>query len=241
MISTDLVHGDAAFVMIRVGDKYSARYVEKLAGGLRRHCSWDLPIYCITDQPEETEVAGVIPVPAAVDLPGWWQKIDLFRPRRGLPRHLVFCDLDVVILGSLDPVLDEYLGQHEFSYSLDLVDRVSSSLFLLDTHSNFARDVYEGFDFQNFEQRFPGGDQKYLDAFIDPSRYDVAGLPDRIHYSYKYLIGDPSGYGENRNAAIGPVDVTDVISLNFHGRPKPDCIEEEPHRWPHAELILRNW
>ena len=53
---------------------------------------------CFTDQPR---IPGIDCRPLPMDLPGWWSKIGLL----SLGQPLIYFDLDIVITGSLEPLL----------------------------------------------------------------------------------------------------------------------------------------
>jgi hypothetical protein len=84
---------------VKTGDKYGHDYVRHLKDGLARHMPAGAveKFICYTDDP----VPGIKCRPLPVDLPGWWAKLGLF----SLGEPLVYFDLDMVICGSLQPLL----------------------------------------------------------------------------------------------------------------------------------------
>ena len=183
--------------------------------------------------------ADVSVVPLEDPLPGWWNKVRLFDPRLTPFRHLVFVDLDVVILKPIDHLL-EHVGRAELVHAQDLLDDMSSSFMIVDTHSALARDVVAGFA--------PGewsaadvNDQHYFQKVLRQGRYETIPLPWPDHYSYKYLIdhGDWRARTVNRNIEVMPLER--ITMLNLHGYPKPHDVRDAPDTWPHADAILRHW
>ena len=86
---------------VKVGTRYGDEYVLRLRDGVRRHLpeyAKDTRFVCFTDKPP---VEGVECEPA-IDLPKWWAKLGLYK----LKQPLIYFDLDIVILGSLKPLLD---------------------------------------------------------------------------------------------------------------------------------------
>lgn len=83
--------------VLRSGGVYSPLWVERLARHVRAHL-WDASMVCLTDMP------GVFPchtVPLHHNWPGWFSKIELFRP--GLfSGPGVYFDLDTLLLGPVD-------------------------------------------------------------------------------------------------------------------------------------------
>lgn len=88
------------FACVKVGDKYNDDYVRNLQRGVSQHLRThkDHVFVCYTDKPIE----GVICEELPADLPGWWAKIGLFKLRE----PMIYFDLDVVITGNLDRLLE---------------------------------------------------------------------------------------------------------------------------------------
>lgn len=79
---------------------YGPTDVLKLKKGFETFLTLEHDFVCLTDQ----EISGVKTIPLIGDTPGWWAKIELFRP--GLFDGPVFyCDLDTIICGELDSVI----------------------------------------------------------------------------------------------------------------------------------------
>ena len=67
-------HGEASW-----WNDWGHIYLEKLANGVRRYLPGDTVIRCLTDRPAVMP-AGVEPVPISGEHPGWWSKMEMFRP-----------------------------------------------------------------------------------------------------------------------------------------------------------------
>jgi hypothetical protein len=171
--------------------------------------------------------------------PGWWQKLVLFREGLFPERHVVLIDLDVVILKSFDHLLTD-IGSYELVFAQDLIDRLSSSFLIIDRASHLARDVVSRFEPERWVKP-EDIDQDYLRQFIEPERYRIKGIAPRDHYSYKYLIDRDDWVRRTTNPHYRRERLEDLTMLNFHGVPKPDALEREPARWPHADRILEHW
>src|SRR4051812_39102361 len=79
------------------GRQYSSRYVDVLQSMVARHLSLPHRFVCLTDV---TDV-GCERIPLETDWPGFYAKIELFRP--GLFHGpVLYLDLDTVIHGSID-------------------------------------------------------------------------------------------------------------------------------------------
>ena len=82
--------------VLKGGGRYDARWVERLARGVRCHAPAFTRILCLTDGP--LAVDGVARVPLRHDWPAWWAKMEAFRP--GLSEGTtLLCDLDTVFTG----------------------------------------------------------------------------------------------------------------------------------------------
>jgi hypothetical protein len=91
-------------VCIKVGSAYGPEYVNRLHAMVTRHTTRPHEFLCLTD-----DALGVTcpTAPIDTDLPGWWAKLVLFKPHWALKdRRVVFLDLDTIIVGNVDFLLD---------------------------------------------------------------------------------------------------------------------------------------
>lgn len=94
--------------VLRSGGDYGPEYVERLAEGVQRFSGWRFVALSDQELPCET-------IPLEHDWPGWWSKIELFRP--GLfPGPVLYFDLDTVITADLAPLMAE---PHRFTMLAD--------------------------------------------------------------------------------------------------------------------------
>ena len=101
----------ATVVCVKHGTKYGANYVNRLASMVRRWSSVSVDFFCLTDDPSGLD-AGIqtLQLPRenilGEEISGWWQKLSMFRDKIDeLGSHILYFDLDVVITGSIDPLL----------------------------------------------------------------------------------------------------------------------------------------
>lgn len=173
--------------VLRAGGDYGPEHVQWLARqvpGLR----------CLSDQP----VAGVETIPLRHDWPGWWSKLELFRP--DIPGDLMFYDLDTVVLSPL-PAVDRTTVLRDWVSP----ESMNSSLMYIAEADKAA--VWEAFTADpagHMARCGRGGDQAFLDAFIGGAQkwQDIVPV-----YSYKThcLRGVPA----------------DAVAVCFHGKPRP--------------------
>jgi tetratricopeptide (TPR) repeat protein len=101
----------ATVVCIKYGTKYGADYVNRLASMAQRWSSVDVDFVCFTeDSSGLAEGVRTLPLPAknahGEDIDGWWYKLSLFRGEiDGIGSHMLYMDVDVVLTGSIDPLL----------------------------------------------------------------------------------------------------------------------------------------
>lgn len=74
-----------------------------------RHTSKPFRVVCLTDQPDDIP-EGVEPIEISpVDMRferGWWKKVELFNPALPISGRILYLDLDVLVVGNLDPIID---------------------------------------------------------------------------------------------------------------------------------------
>jgi len=88
--------------VLRSGGEYTPEHVARL----RRQVPADLEMVCLTDM--NVDVEGVEDVGFRYGWPGWWAKMELFRP--GWHEDLLFMDLDTTVVGDLSPLLAVSVG-----------------------------------------------------------------------------------------------------------------------------------
>ena len=132
------------------------------------------------------------------DLPGWWSKIELFRP--GLfDGPVLYLDLDVLVLGDLSPLFAK-----RFTITRDWWGGgYQSSVMSWGEPTGF----YEAFRPEHMEMA--GGDQAFLEKVAPTARI----YPDGLVVSYK------------AHCANGPPLDSRVVC--FHGRPKQWDVMDE--------------
>lgn len=75
--------------VLRSGGEYKPEHVEWLAQQVPH-------LYCLTDQWQEVMELGIRPIPLRYTWPGWFSKLELFRPE--IDEDLMYFDLDTVIV-----------------------------------------------------------------------------------------------------------------------------------------------
>jgi hypothetical protein len=98
--------------VLRGGGEYGPEHVQAMQRQIAKWAPKGTQFVCLTD----TDVPGVECIALAHDWPGWWAKIELFD--LASPRGFFYTDLDNVILGKLDELLevDEFTADIGFSF-----------------------------------------------------------------------------------------------------------------------------
>ncbi len=116
---------------VKVGNKYSSEYVNILFDMVRRNLIEGTPgkFICFTDDAEGlNEGIEVRSVPS--DLAGWWAKLYLFSSEAFAEgERVIYFDLDVVITGALEPLLD-YSGNFAALRDNGVEGQINSSIML---------------------------------------------------------------------------------------------------------------
>lgn len=192
--------------------------------GLKRQMgdrSWRL--ICLTDQVTETRIIkGVLCLPLEYNWPGWWSKMELFRPGLESLRPFMVLDLDTAIVGPIADMYDKacevgFVMLRDFYYprpasGLLLISRASSSLLPSQVWDRFAVSP------TSFIARYSGGgDQEFLAQAIDgsPDGYWQDLFPDNRVRTFKPKSQDGVHTWYLQKIPEG----TSIVC--FHGLPRP--------------------
>lgn len=95
-----------ACVWVRGHVPFTAEYVFRLRDMARRHVGRAHRFVCLTDRPEELPSIETLPCQCPPGCKGWWAKISLFSPALKFTGRILYLDLDVLLLGGLDEIID---------------------------------------------------------------------------------------------------------------------------------------
>lgn len=198
---------------LKKGDKYGPEYVNLLAAMVMRNVHLvGYDFVCFTDDP-----TGIYPhirtAPLPYDAPKWWGKMGLYMPTIPVNTgRILFLDLDVVICGPLDDLL-EYPSDFAMAQdwptgtwpATDLRDRDGNSSAVLLRVGSMSR-IWEKYVSAGYPAPIEtDGDQEWINRTF-PNLVDL--LPERFVQSYKLhrLEGE-----ESPKCSV----------VMFHGEPKP--------------------
>lgn len=179
--------------VLRSGGEFTPAHVQWLAAQVPG-------LVCLSD----VEVPGVPVIPLRYGWPGWWSKLELFRP--GIEGDLLYLDLDTVVLGDLS---EFDVGTTTVLRDFYAPDRMGSGLMYLtemdrpQVWASFTQDPERHMRECVTQERW--GDQGFLQGVLVAQRWQDV-LPGRV-VSYKAHCagGVPSG----------------AKVVCFHGKPRP--------------------
>jgi len=147
---------------LRTGGEYLPLHVQALKRQIDEHLAQH-EFVCLSDVP----VPGVECIPLNYDWPGWWSKLELFRP--DLRGTILFFDLDTVIVGPLEQIAavtrltllrDFYRDGAPGHQS----EGLGSGLMLLPEADRMMPWIEWSRDPRAVMARCPGGDQRFLEG-----------------------------------------------------------------------------
>lgn len=195
-----------------VGDKYRDEDVYILREMVRRHLSSPHDFYCLSDR-QIGDINCFIP---DEKWPGWWSKLLLFRYAGG---QILYLDLDVVIVGELEPLLSERLSMPA-NWAQSGHGGCQSSVMSWNSHHENLGWIADRFDPSKLTDPENGnygwykkdgkklwGDQEFVTDLVgDPGEY-VAKMEGVVSYKYHCTKSLP-----------------DCSVVCFHGNPKPSQV-----------------
>lgn len=198
-----------SIVCVWWGDKFSEDYVLNLKSMIERNTTVDHEFVCFTDESINNVDYRILDK----GYDGWWNKLQLFNPKHKLKERVVYFDLDTLITGNLDWLLNydgNFMGiedvgavnehQPHLKNVLQTGVMAFNSRMNSDIWTNLSKTMQE--NTKNFR-----GDGELLNHYMSPIRRDLLQhlFPGRLK-SYKYQVYP------NR-----PDKKTSIVC--FHGRP----------------------
>ena len=138
-------------ILVRQGNKYSNEYVEVLRKQAKETSGLDTIV--LGDQSDAD-------IKLKHNLPGWWSKLELFRP--DIPRPFIFVDLDSFILGDISPMLGETMVCREWSPHVQGRRNVQSSVISIGEQRD---EIWDAFISNPLHWMQAAGDQDFLEKF----------------------------------------------------------------------------
>lgn len=203
--------------VLKSGGIYNARWVERLRNGVRKHLEVPHRFVCLTDTVDAVEAAGIDAIPLTEDWPGWWSKLELFKPGN-ISGPVLYLDLDSIVVGSLKDIANY---PHAFTMAHDWNHGCACSTAMA-WNGDYSF-IYEAFAAD------PQGTSEKYDKHLRPRVGDQAFIEDQLHAHghpipfFRDVISPQSiASYKSDNCTIAPPRSAAVVA--FHGRPKPHTI-----------------
>lgn len=203
-----LRHYMISVVCVCWGSKFPLEYVYNLKSMVETNTTIDHEFVCFSDK----KINGVETRILKPGYDGWWNKLQLFDTSRGLRERVVYLDLDTLITGNIDWLLN-YTGRFMGIEDVGAVNSHQPHLKNVLQTGVMAWDYYLNGNIWNtlsidedYRSQFRG-DGECLNAYVSPVARDLLQhvYPGRLK-SYKYQV-----YPNK------PSEKTSIVC--FHGRP----------------------
>lgn len=186
--------------VLRSGGVYDAEDVAHLFDGIERH----LPgarVVCLSDVDVPCER-----IPLMNDWPGWWAKLEVFRP--DIIGDVLYFDLDTIITGDLSAMAA--IGRLTIMRDVYRPQGLQSSvMFIPQAAKRLVWSTFNAAPADHMRRHHSGGDQAFLETlWLGEAALWQDELPGQV-VSYKAGAVAMRGVPANCRAVI------------FHGRPKP--------------------
>ena len=196
--------------VLKSGGRYTAEWVHRLKRGIERHTSEPHRFVCLSD----IDFPGVELLPLWEGWPGWWSKIELFRPGL-LTGPTLYLDLDVVVVGDVAPLLSA-CSVFTMVHERGKTDYFNSSAMAWSGDTGWVFEAFRADAARHMERfrRHPRiGDQ----AFIS----ELLVREGKTPRTFRRVLGSDAIVSYKRDRCEnGPPPRACVV--NFHGRPKPN-------------------
>lgn len=208
------------------GGDFTADHVAALKKQLVKYMPCNFEFWCFTDMKEEVALIADKVIPLIHNLPGWWSKIELFRPVYHT-QLVVYFDLDVMIRKDLDEFID--IVEDFRPLMLRSADRVGRkndwpSSSIMAWQGNELNAIYTTFfadprtiekTQQNTTRAGQRTDQGFIRTVINPRKFQDY-LPDHyVLFKIEYLRQ--------------PKYFQQATILNWTGRPRYQQMVDDNH------------
>jgi hypothetical protein len=93
--------------VLRSGPEWLPNYVYNFKKGLEKNLTKPFEFICLSD----IELTGITTIPLLDIGIGYWSKLQMFRRELGLTEHCLYFDLDTIVKGNIDELIDIINGE----------------------------------------------------------------------------------------------------------------------------------
>lgn len=195
--------------VLRSGGDFAIEHVLRLQRQVAAHAPLS-PFVCLTDLPRALDVCHIPAAPLAKKWPGWWAKMCAFL----VPGPAIYMDLDVNVIGSLEPLCDAACS-HDFI--------VLRNFWVADPHKiNSSVMAWRG-DMTPLFMAFARSPNSHMKAHSTPGHWGdqsfiAERLPEGTAYWQDLLPGMVMSF---KRGVLAGEDMADCRVLCSHGKPRP--------------------
>lgn len=207
-----------ALVLKTGGETFNYKYVNALAGNIKKHLTVPHKIVCLTDDVSGIDRSLVDAIkPLRHNLPKWWSKIELFNSENFDTNRVLYLDLDTVIVDNIDNIasLDcNFIGIRDFFHMFTLQTGI-----MMWKNGSYDK-LYTSFISDSDKlMRSMHGDHEWIGQNVTEYEFMQDIFPNQI-LSYK----------KHNFANAVP---TNAKICCFHGNPRPHTVNHQ--------FVLDNW
>lgn len=212
--------------VLKTGGVYDDVYVNRLARAVKENMPWlkKYKFCCLTDSTAEGIDRNLVDeiIPLEYNLPGWWSKMELFRPELFVDKQVLYFDLDTLITDDISDFISyggDFLALRDFNTLYNFGSGILGWNPEKTAHifHRFIRDLISN---EISISQFLGGDQEAIEHFLQLDVDWVQDLFPGKMAAFKYQCYDEFGN------TIHIPDGTSVVC--FHGKPKMGDLEDNP-------------
>lgn len=207
--------------VFRSGSHFTPEWVEALEWGVTGHTFCWSDFVCLTDTPDELACDTI---PLATELPGFWAKMEMFRPGLFTDQRVLYLDLDTVVVGDLSDIL---VWNQRVAVLSDFYDPANMASGMMLWQGDQMRHIWLDFSLAHeiIMRKHPRRMDHYLRGFLNDHRPRIQDLFPGQVLSYKAdLRGRTEPYKE--------IEIPEEARLVcMHGRPTlTDLDPDDPVR-----------
>ncbi len=178
-------------VCVLWGDKFSLDYAYNLQAMVRRNTTLEHRFLCFSDR----QIPSIETKLLKKGYTGWWNKLQLFDKSHELNQHVVFFDLDTLVVNNIDWLLGytgafmgiEDVGASATNISVQRrkINQMQSGVLAFDSTKNYQ--VWDNFSKDKNATRKFRGDGEYLNGTIKNRDLLQHKYPEQLK-SYKWHL-----------------------------------------------------
>ena len=223
------------------GPKFDPEYVNNLYHSVKRNTTVEHRFICYTDRPEGIECETR---PFLLDLPVWWYIIGLTNPEHEHNDKVVYMDLDTIITGNIDHILNmpqPFATISDFGWPAGLQTAyIMWDKTVRDNVWEYFTTKYKPEDYPNLDCDYTrwGGTNQFLEECMGVVRINKNPIPAikdappvvRLQGEYPGHCVSYKAQGLHNTQQLD----SNIRMVFFHGKPMPHEVKE-------LEWMKKHW